>query len=304
MPPPTSPAEADKLQADRLDSLRKRYAAGKTLTAEQLSEIGLAPKEPAELRLEEDPEELRHELTWYADSANLDIWDADLALSSRLRRLKAWRTSGRRHQPRPDMPPLDDPSQLAGWWARVIGRRCPAKITALAAPPPVAGAPVPASAPAPTKSPPPPDPALTLNLADMGAGSLAEQLDNLRRAAAGAQRLYFDAVGQARTDADARQRNYKDMLDLLRKIEKDVEEQRIRNGELIEKSALSAELQRVHTVMAASLNTILGDEGLPAEQRARIISRFFAPLREGKFDLAATAPDLPPPPPAELTPAA
>lgn len=314
MPPVVSPTP-EEARATRRAKLFARWSQGGRLSKDQEAEvadlIAAAKGETAPLALESPPvapaSEYLHGYRWYADSANLDIWEPDTSIESRIRCIKRWVKAGRERTPQ-DFPPFDSPTQLGGWLRRVGQRDLKKRdrIFAMAAPPPVPGE-VPASKnsppPQPPKvAPPPSPPPITYDLDKATALSALDNLEKFRRLTGAAYQLYADALLKGTSDVDQRHRAYLAASAELRKIEKDTEELREARGELIPRDTLVAELRRIHTAMAGSLRSALTErrgQPLTPELEAEIITIFFRPLRTGDFGLAETTP-----PGAEPAPAA
>lgn len=233
-----------------------------------------------------------HELAWYADSNNFNVWKVTTTKESRERRLRAWLKAGANHKPRPLLPPLDQPAEMAAWWDRVIGNKCPPAIIALARAAYGGGTPPPnpIDTPSPATATPAPQPQVMLDLKTIAPGTALERLDGLRRAVAGAEQLYFDALAKGNSDVDYRREAYEKLFDALRKAEKDTEQLREARGELIPRDALKVELQRIHTAIASCFRQAVATLSCPAEEKDRCLVEAFRPLRDAAFGIDQTAP--------------
>lgn len=248
----------------------------------------------------------RHSYEHYAET--LPVFDEATKVDSRVRKIKRWVRDGRAHQPRPYLPPLDEPSQLAAWWSTVRRRRVPAEFLKIAAPPPVvAGQVAPAeksptlpqpTPPAPGAAPAAPLGEFKLDLSTVTESGVEQSLRDLRVAATGAFQAYRDALAVGRADLEVRRRAWVELTDQLRKAEAAAAKLLADRGELVRRDELRAELRRVHASMAGSLRTHMADAGIHPALVDRIISDFFRPLREGRFGLDETLPPPPAPPEA------
>lgn len=307
--------------AQRREKILARWAAGQRVAKADLDLIADLIGAPRNLRTSPAPSEAspvtlvleapevaapsppyRHGYEHYA--ATLPVFDEATKIDSRVRQIKRWVADGRAHQPRPYLPPLDEPSQLAAWWSTVRRRRVPAEFLKIAAPPPVVGGQVGPAEKSPTLPQPTPPAAgaapsgeFKLDLSTVTESGVEQSLRDLRVAATGAFQAYRAALAVGRSDLEVRRRAWVELTDQLRKAEAAAAKLLADRGELVRRDELRAELRRVHASMAGSLRTHMADAGIHPALVDRIISDFFRPLREGRFGLDETLPPAPPPAP-------
>lgn len=116
-------AAPDHLGKTRLASLLRRWALGQRLNKPELDEIGgLLPdaRQHATLLTRES---YLHPQAHYEKVYGLT--------PNRGRTIKRWIKTGRDRSP-PDLPPLDHPEQMAGWWSRCMTWTVPARLLTLA----------------------------------------------------------------------------------------------------------------------------------------------------------------------------
>jgi hypothetical protein len=293
MPPEVSPQSPEEARDRRRQKLFGRWSQGGRLSAGEREEVADLISAAGAPLLESQPAirpgSYMRTYEWYAE--NLGWWPPEVTVASRVRTLKRWVHEGRARTPQ-DFPPFDQPAQMGAWLLRVKSRRLKAwdPIFAQAEPP--------GSGIGPT--PPPTSPAtkdaeagLTIDFASLPATSSIENLDAMRRAVAGAFRLYSEAMLHGRADADQRQRAYRELSAELRKAENDSESLREARGELIPRDRLVAEARRVHSAMAGALRAELAARQgmlLTSEAAAEIVTAFFRPLRAAEFGLGETLP--------------
>lgn len=164
-----------------------------------------------------------------------------------------------------DLPPLDQPEQMAEWWQRNHhGRPLPKGLRGLEQ---MELAPTPAPAAAP------PPPSAFLPPADAGEiHSFPEQVAALRlelsRGLSEVQRIQKEECPAAPPDAIAwargrsarleiAQRNYKGTFDILRKAENDLVEWQKKHDRLVDKSEVSSEVTRIFGAIHKAVKRLL-----------------------------------------------
>lgn len=294
MPPEVSPPTPEEARDRRRSKLFGRWSQGGRLSAgerEEIADLIAAAEAPLlEAQPAIRPGTYLRTYEWYAE--NLGWWATTVTIPSRVRALKRWVHDGRARSPA-DFPPFDDPPAMGAWLLRVKRRRLKAwdPIFAQATPPGSGQGPPPSTSLPATKDP---QPGQTIDFAGTAPLTSLENLDALRRAVAGAFKLYSEAMFHGRPDADQRQRAYRELSAELRKAENDTESLREARGELIPRDRLVAAARRVHSAMAGALRAELAARhGTPltSEVSAEIITAFFRPLRSAEFGLEATAPE-------------
>lgn len=281
-----------RLKLDRQAALIRRWAEGGKLTPDEMAEVH--PILPAALLASTTSVLCPHVRTRFRKS--YDEYAADLGVG--LRTVKRWVALGKKAG---DPCPLDDLAQLPAWWGRNMSYAISAALLATCAgKPPTA----PASAPpADTGSSAPPGPAdvpvpgavvprVSINVNDLAAIGLHENLNRLSRIHhANIELLEKAFAGSSENELSLRQRNVQASGRMLKDAQQAFDAYQESRGELAPVAEVKADLQRVHTSMAQSLVSLLVGLGIARDRATKIADRWFSHLRESRF-AGDTLPDL------------
>jgi hypothetical protein len=225
-------AQASLLKT-RQAALVRRWVGGGRLTPEERSEIadvipasleqpGAASIQDAPPEAPAKPHKYKRQMVFYGEQ-----------YGSTGRTVKRWVKIGKNAthegQPRPDLPPLDEPEEMATWWARNMVQRPPLKLLAFAAKPAEIVPPAAGDLP---QSPAPP----SMSHSTPGAIGMLASLERLRLAEEKAGRAYADALAEDPPDVgkiEIKQRAWERLSEALRKAEKDAGKILIDSGEMM-----------------------------------------------------------------------
>lgn len=242
--PSTSAAE---LRSARTAALLLRWASAGRLTDEEKEEIDhLLPPAP----------HLVGHLTRASYKHSIEKYAADLGWKS-AKTLKRWIEKGRACDP-PDLPPFDEPEQLAAWWARVMENKVPDRLLQLASGQ-ASSQSAPLLSPPPTDSAPPPSSSnrgpVTLP-SGSGFGAAFERAQENERYAS------WELAEARKNPNDAgrikmAQQAWEKAFDALRKSSKDAEQVMLSSGDMVLWSEVEKEQAECLQVLNQSLRSLL-----------------------------------------------
>lgn len=183
--------------------------------------------------------------------------------------LKRWLDDGRAADP-PDLPPFDQPEQLAAWWARVKRRKVPPELLTLAANQPSAESSQPPVESAPKHDAAPPLPqgtgfSASLERAEQNERQAAHALDLARKSG---------EPGAIRMAQESWTRAFKE----LRQASKDAAEILLANGEMVRwpevEADMAAKLQVINQALRSLMTRIATKVTIPPDLLPRISKAF------------------------------
>lgn len=281
-----------RLKLDRQAAIIRRWAEGGKLTPDEMAEVH--PILPLEFLARTPSAICPHVRTRLRKS--YDEYAAHLGVG--LRTVKRWAALGKKAG---DPCPLDDLAQLPAWWGRNMSYAISAALLAIctgespaAAPgaPPAAAGPPPPAGPPGTPTPGAAVPRASINVNDLAAIGLHENLNRLSRIHhANIELLEKAFSGSSENELTLRQRNVQASGRMLKDAQQAFDAYQESRGELAPVAEVKADLQRVHTAMAQSLVSLLVGLGIARDRATTIADRWFRHLRESRF-AADTLPDL------------
>lgn len=247
----------EDLQKSRQAALIRKWSDGGRLTTAEVEEItDILPEHivQAHQRAAPIPNPLRsenHYLRKHVEYSTIYGFEK--------RTIKRWIQTGRDANP-PELPPLDDPAAMPGWWGKYMTWRVPDKIIAAASAAKAAEAPasqpvvVPVPAVADSAPPPPP------HIEETGELGLQGSLDRLRDAERNAHAAYIAAVSAVEPndgEIKNKQRIWTDIANQLRATEKASPDILLASGDLVSKSELQKVLAEIHITIAQSFRAMI-----------------------------------------------
>jgi hypothetical protein len=206
------------------------------------------------------------------------------------RTLKRWVATGREKQPA-DLPPFDQPQQLASWWRRNMRNKAPDWVSKLEQ---VGG-----SVPAEGKEVTPPAADLP---PDFQLQGLAADAGDAERELWGMANGFKAEMERGRQLKDSKRwwaayNEYRKLLDELRKWEKDRLTKRLQRGEVMETAVVVESLTRIFGSVSQTFTGCMLDlakqlrPDMDAAEVRRLVlplrDRMYAGLKESKFAAAA-----------------
>lgn len=208
------------------------------------------------------------------------------------RGLKKWIAAGRRHDP-PEVPPLDEPAAMPGWWAKCMKIRVPSLLVDLAA----------GAAKAPDVQS---QETVSSGSADLfaqattAAAPAGDALEQLRQATARASAAYeAEAAKPVLDEARLRllKREWLELHEALRKSGGAGLEALISSGELLPRADVEKEWSELHRTLLQSLRAMWRrlrpklqglDERLQDGEVQAELDRLFESLKASRFAAAVT----------------
>lgn len=247
----------EALQKARAAALLRRFALGQNLSKDQKSELSqvLPVTKPVAKRV--TSETYLHKLKHYVSILGIEGKDPT-------KKLKRWIAAGRAKTP-PDLPPFDDPPQMADWWRRCMEIRVPHYLLRFEqrgdTPPPQEHEAPPPPPAANGGKPPPPGEALGMPMMlDMGAEVSSDLgLQQIRAlVVATFDQLQRCLASGHLSQANQYRREWQTLVGTLRQWEKDIVKIQEGKGEVMRTRIINTELVRIFNVMRQSFtNTML-----------------------------------------------
>ena len=289
---PAAPTADDlaRLKLSRQAALIRRWAEGGKLTPDEMAEVH--PILPAEILASTPDAICPHVRTKLAK--RYDEYATHLGVG--LRTVKRWAAIGKKAG---DPCPFDDLPRLPAWWSRHMSYSISASLLAICVGKPgeACSAPSGAAGPSAGSSQGPAGARTAINVNDLAAIGLHENLQRLSRIHhANIELLEKAFSGSSETELTLRQRNVQASGRMLKDAQQAFDAYQESRGELAPVAEVKSDLQRVHTAMAQSLVSLLVGLGIARDRATTIADRWFRHLRESRF-AADTLPDL-----SDLTP--
>jgi len=211
----------EELNKARIGSLLIKWAKGQRLSKDEKEEVaGHLPSSQAATR-SITREKYKHPLQHYAGIYGYTD-----------RAIKAWLKDGREAQGGADLPPLDDPPQMAAWYGRVKQRRVPAQLLKFSA-----AAPGSSSAAAAANGDPPTAKLFEFNGDDVGYDiAVRFAAESLAHAQNQLQEARKNPLDTGRIEAC--ERSFTRALSEYRKVKNDEHENMKRQGGMVEKRVM------------------------------------------------------------------
>lgn len=294
VPPAPTADDLARLKLNRQAALIRRWAEGGKLTPDEMAEVH--PILPAQILASTPAEICPHVRTRtkllkaYEDYAKF--------FGKGLRTVKRWAAVGKK---KGEPFPFDDPPSVPAWWARNMEYSIPADVLAVCtgtgssiAPPDAAGLPPPTDPVAPGAKTDPPSGRHAINVQDLAAIGLKENVERLSKIHRANLELLEKAFGgSSDTELQLRQRNAEKSARMLSDAQRNYEAYQKEHGELVELADVKREMLRVHASMAQSLISIFVGLGIARERAISSVDTWFKHLRETRF-ASGTAPELRP----------
>lgn len=248
-----TPAE---LHEARISAQLLKYAQGKRLSKEDMEE--LAPFLPSETAA--------YSKAITKDAYKLPYKDYVETYKKQVRTIKWWVEQGKKAEGGPDLPPLDDPSEMPIWWERRMKQSCPRSVVdaarGSAGPGPAPAPPQPAKPSSPPSqsagSPPPPPPVprfenVAVSTQEQSLQHLKEQLARARHDLLSEQAI--EPPDQAKIET--KERKWRELRNEVDKAEEAVFKMRTKQGKLVDLEELGAELLPMLVTVAESFRSLL-----------------------------------------------
>jgi hypothetical protein len=241
-----SAEELEQMREARCASLIRRWLTGKKLTDAEKGEISYliplhllaaGPDSPAGQAAAKGALSTRKHAK-YARTYPEYSKTYEVELSGRV--VKRWVRRGKELN---DLPPLDQPELMAGWWRRCMDHQVPDVLLALVKPPRVGASKEPPSS-TESKSE---DPSHPRDFSQVTGLGIEENVEELRRSHAINNQLLTEALHDGAPNENTislRQRNYERTFELLRKAESTLIDLQKQRGDLIDKEGVRTELSQ------------------------------------------------------------
>lgn len=294
---PSAPTADDlsRLKATRQAALIRRWATGGKLTPDEMSEVH--PILPAEV-LANFP---IGGLGGHVPTRQKAYEDYAKFFGKGLRTVKRWAAIGKK---KGDPFPFDEPARVAEWWGRNMEYSIPADVLAVCSGKPItgpaagsdaAGLEKPGAEIPPGAKSEPPSSRQAINVNDLAAIGLKENVERLSRIhRANLERLEKAFGGTSDAELQLGQRNVEKSARMLSDAQRNYEAYQKEHGELVVLSDVKRDLLRVHTSMGQSLVSIFVGLGINRERAISSVDTWFKHLRESRF-ASGTMPELRPP---------
>lgn len=244
--------DSGTIEKERIASILRLYAQGKTLTKSQTESIQHLLPEPQLQATKRTRTKYNKQLVEYEEIFQIK--------SNNGRTIKRWISLGKQKEPI-DLPPLDEPQLMASWWARNMKNRVPERLLSFAskqapdliqptAPRKIVPSEIIADVPLPIR------PELSI---PEGSGFMAA-LDRARQAERTAYASWQAELAKVELDAGAeemRHRAWQRAVETVRKLEKDAESIMASDGAFVRKDEYDQEVGESLSVMNQSLRSIV-----------------------------------------------
>lgn len=244
----TAPASFE-IQEARISAQLLKYAQGKRLGKEALEELAaILPAESA-----------AYSKTITKDAYAKPYKDYVEIYKKEVRTIKWWVEQGKRAEGGPDLPPLDAPAAMPGWWERRMKQRCPqaimdaARASAGSAPQSPRSSSVPSQSPA---SAPPPGP----RFENVAVSTQEQSLHHLKEQLARARHdLLTEQAAEVpdQVKIETKERKWRELRNEVDKAEEAVFKMRTKQGKLVDLEELGAELLPMLVTVAESFRSLL-----------------------------------------------
>jgi hypothetical protein len=282
-----SAEELEVMREARCASLLRRWLGGKKLTDTEKAEVShliplhilaAGPDSPAGQEAAKGAlstrKHAKYDRTYPQYSKTYEV-----ELSGRV--VKRWVRRGKELN---DLPPLDQPELMAGWWRRCMDHQVPDVLLAFAKPPG-------ADAPVAPSSSQPDSPAQPRDFSQITGLGIEANVEELRLSHAINNHLLTEALHDATPNENTialRQRNYERSFELLRKAESTLIELQKKRGDLIDRESVRTELANVFEALRLMRETmprriIIGVEKILPRRLSRIfrlLEKFLLPAVE------------------------
>lgn len=240
-----------KIREARISAQLLKYAQGKRLGKEALEELAAI---------------LSSESAAYSKTVTKDAYakpykDYVEIYKKEVRTIKWWVEQGKKAEGGPDLPPLDAPAEMPGWWERRMKQRCPQSImdaarasagSAVAPQPPKLSS-VPSQSPA---SPPPP----VHRFENVAVSTQEQSLQHLKEQLARARHdLLTEQAAEVpdQVKIETKERKWRELRNEVDKAEEAVFKMRTKQGKLVDLEELGAELLPMLVTVAESFRSLL-----------------------------------------------